>query len=107
MKYANTRQIFLAQIGGITLGLAIASAVFINGAEIQLGAILPSSIPRAAIQQLISGTSSTLLDSLSPQMRVQVKVIVIENMRKMYVQDVSLSLFTHMTLTSLSSSFLC
>jgi hypothetical protein len=53
----------IGQLSGITLGLAIAGAVFVNDALGRLEAILPGT-PLEQLQQLIAGTSSTLLESL-------------------------------------------
>jgi BMFP domain-containing protein YqiC len=47
----------------MALGLSISGAVFVNSAENKLSQLLPN-IPRAQVQQLISGTSSSLLATL-------------------------------------------
>lgn len=75
---ANTQA---AQIGGITLGLAIASAVFVNGAQNDLQGLLPHA-SRADIQQTISGTSSAFLYSLTPSIKEKALVLVVNNLRK-------------------------
>lgn len=75
----------LAQIGGITLGLATASAIFINSAQTSLAAFLPPETPRGDIQQLISGTGSTFVDSLPAETRERALEIVIGSLGKAFV----------------------
>lgn len=53
----------IGQLSGITFGLAIAGAVFLNSALNSLEAIL-SGTPPDQLQQLIAGTSSALLNGL-------------------------------------------
>ncbi|KAF7945569.1 hypothetical protein EAE96_010336 [Botrytis aclada] len=46
-----------AQVGGVTIALAIANSVFLNGSQEKLQAILPD-LPAAEIQQAIAGAGS-------------------------------------------------
>lgn len=77
----STANLFLAQIGGITLGLAVASSVFINRSIEGLTALLPD-VPHITIQGAVSGASSTFITSLSPEMRERVLDILTIAMRK-------------------------
>ncbi|KAF4229638.1 hypothetical protein CNMCM8980_007204 [Aspergillus fumigatiaffinis] len=60
----------LAQLGGLTLGLSVGGAVFVNVASKNLYHILPNT-PRDQVQQMVSGTSGHLLKSLSSDVRLQ------------------------------------
>lgn len=73
----------LAQLGGLTLGLSIAGAVFINVASNDLYDLLPN-IPRNQVQQMVSGTSGTLLSSLSQKMHSRVLEIIVRAWNDVY-----------------------
>ncbi|OOF92459.1 hypothetical protein ASPCADRAFT_399305 [Aspergillus carbonarius ITEM 5010] len=66
----------LAQLSGMTLGLSISGATFVNEAQTQLYALLPN-IPRADVGQIVSGTSSQVLASLSDTVREQALNIIV------------------------------
>ncbi|EYE92423.1 putative MFS drug efflux transporter [Aspergillus ruber CBS 135680] len=74
----------VAQIGGIALGLAIASAVFVNGATLQLQDLLPQ-YPKDQLQAAISGTSSQVLQTLSPELRERALTLIVSNMDKVFI----------------------
>jgi hypothetical protein len=59
----------VAQLGGMTLGLSISGAVFINTAEQGLIKALPN-IPRDQIFQVVAGASNSVIESLSEELRV-------------------------------------
>ena len=80
---------FLAQLSGLTLGLSIAGAVFLNLAQNDLFAIL-TNVPRQDIQQLVSGTSSALFASLSPDVREQALGVIVNALRTTCVFPVSM-----------------
>lgn len=82
--YYNNELTKPAQIGGIALGLAIASAVFVNGATLQLQDLLPQ-YPKDQLQAAISGTSSQVLQTLSPELRERALTLIVSNMDKVYV----------------------
>ena len=73
--------LFPAQIGGIALGLACASAVFINGATNSLRALLPG-LSDPELQSAISGTGGRFLETLDENIRAQVVDAIVENMAK-------------------------
>lgn len=63
------------------MGLAIASAVFVNGATIQLRDLLPE-YPKDQLQAAISGTSSKMLQNLTPEIRETALSLIVSNMDK-------------------------
>lgn len=73
-----------AQITGITIAIAIANAVFLNGAEEGISKLLPD-VPRDQIQSSIVGVGSKFVQSLPVAMRQQVLDAIIEAMSKAYV----------------------
>ncbi|KFY41236.1 hypothetical protein V494_03125 [Pseudogymnoascus sp. VKM F-4513 (FW-928)] len=73
-----------AQITGITIAIAIANSVFLNGAENGIAALLPD-VPREQIQSSIAGVGSKFVQSLPAAMRQQVLDAIIEAMSKAYI----------------------
>ncbi|KAL5347343.1 hypothetical protein ACLOAV_007654 [Pseudogymnoascus australis] len=73
-----------AQITGITIAIAIANSVFLNGAEEGISKLLPD-VPRDQIQSSIVGVGSKFVQSLPVAMRQQVLDAIIEAMSKAYV----------------------
>ncbi|KAF2850866.1 MFS drug efflux transporter-like protein [Plenodomus tracheiphilus IPT5] len=76
--------IMIAQIGGIALGLACASAVFINGATNALGDLLPS-LSDSELQSAISGTGGQFLETLDDNTRAQVIDAIVNNLAKAFI----------------------
>ncbi|KAF2138174.1 uncharacterized protein K452DRAFT_277993 [Aplosporella prunicola CBS 121167] len=74
----------IAQIGGIAIGLACGSAVFINGATDGLKALLPS-LPVDQLQAAISGASSQVLQSLDEETRREALHVIVDNMAKTFI----------------------
>ncbi|KFX90140.1 hypothetical protein O988_08328 [Pseudogymnoascus sp. VKM F-3808] len=73
-----------AQITGITISIAIANSVFLNGAEEGIAKILPQ-VPRDQIQGAIAGVGSKFVQSLPLEVRQLVLDAIIEAMSKAYV----------------------
>ncbi|MCJ1264269.1 hypothetical protein MMC22_004140 [Lobaria immixta] len=71
----------IAQFGGITLGLSIGGAVFINCAQNALKALFPD-VDDATLQQAISGTSSTFIKNLSGPLRAATLEAIVHSLRK-------------------------
>lgn len=71
----------IGQLSGITFGLAVAGAVFVNDALGKLEAILPET-PPDQLQQLIAGTSSALLESLDASASANVLNAIVSALRK-------------------------
>ena len=67
-----------AQIGGATISLAIANAVFLNGSTKAIAGILPQE-PVKNIQAAVAGAGSTLFRSLDPEARHRVIVAIVDN----------------------------
>ncbi|KAI9785432.1 MAG: hypothetical protein M1816_000401 [Peltula sp. TS41687] len=78
----------LAQLGGITLGLSIAGAVFVNRALIALASILPD-VSRYQLQLAVSGTSSSFFSSLPSQTRDIALNALVHALRKVFVLPLS------------------
>jgi len=73
-----------AQLGGPTIALAIANAVFLNKAQSAVTALLPSLSP-VDISILISSPNSPLLRELSQDMQEQVINAVVSSMNNAYI----------------------
>ncbi|KAJ5504545.1 Major facilitator superfamily domain general substrate transporter [Penicillium fimorum] len=74
----------LAQLSGLTLGLSISGAVFVNIASNGLFALLPD-YPQSQVRQIVSGTSSKLLASLSEELRQQVLVVIVSAWQNIFI----------------------
>ncbi|KAI9654953.1 MAG: hypothetical protein M1821_005706 [Bathelium mastoideum] len=72
----------LAQFVGIVFGLSISGAIFINEGFKALSAVLPN-IPEAQIRQVLSGTSSGVLSSLSSTQVDASIAAIVYSLRKM------------------------
>ncbi|KAE8137951.1 major facilitator superfamily domain-containing protein [Aspergillus pseudotamarii] len=66
----------LAQLTGLTLGLSITGAIFVNVAQNRLYELLPK-LPRAQVSRIVSGTSSGLLSTLPRHIREQALDIIV------------------------------
>ena len=73
-----------AQVSGITIALAIANSVFLNGAQKSIEAILPGT-PIKDIQAAIGGVGSTFVDGLSKQVKGEVIGAIVDSMSKTYI----------------------
>ncbi|KAJ5174069.1 Major facilitator superfamily domain general substrate transporter [Penicillium coprophilum] len=75
---------FAAQLSGMTMGLSISGAVFVNIASDGLFALLPD-YPQSQVRQIVSGTSSKLLSSLSETLREQALVIIVSAWHNIFI----------------------
>ena len=66
------------QVGGATISLAIANAVFLNGSTKGISSLLPQE-PVKNIQGAIAGASSSFFDSLDPNTRDMVVRVITDN----------------------------
>ncbi|KAL2174071.1 major facilitator superfamily domain-containing protein [Thermothelomyces heterothallicus CBS 202.75] len=73
----------ISQLGGMTLGLSISGAVFVNTAVRNLEAAI--DLPRHELTQLVAGASNNLLETLSPAMRILILDIIVESWRKAFI----------------------
>lgn len=76
--------ITLAQFLGNTTALAIANAVFLNGAEARVQLLLPD-LPVSEIQAAISGVTSGFAQNLSADVRAQVVDAIVASIGETYV----------------------
>ncbi|KAJ5230428.1 Major facilitator superfamily domain general substrate transporter [Penicillium chrysogenum] len=74
----------LAQLSGMTLGLSISGAIFVNLASNDLFALLPE-YPQSQVRQIVSGTSGQLLSSLSEKLRDQALVIIVSAWHNIFI----------------------
>lgn len=88
----------IAQLGGLTLGLSVGGAVFVNVASEGLYRILPST-PRDQVQQMVSGTSGDLIKSLSSDMRHRVLEVIVSAWNDVYVSCPSFPRWKRLLLT--------
>ncbi|KAI0974394.1 putative efflux pump antibiotic resistance protein [Xylaria arbuscula] len=72
-----------AQMAGLVLSLGIATAVFLNRATDEIGAIL-TNYPRSVIQAAISGVGSSAFDNLDLDTRREISSIVARNLGKVF-----------------------
>ncbi|SPQ27335.1 3d15febc-b28e-4b88-8b5d-fbbabb85fd3f [Thermothielavioides terrestris] len=73
----------ISQLGGMTLGLSISGAVFVNTAVNNLESAL--SLPRDQISQLVAGASNHVLETLSPAMRTLTLDIIVASWQKAFI----------------------
>jgi MFS family permease len=76
--------ICLAQVGGITIGLAIANAVFLNRAQDLIGKILPQ-LSQDEIQNAIAGTGADLVKTLPGDVQAQVLEAIVDAVQRSYI----------------------
>ncbi|KAJ5331077.1 hypothetical protein N7476_000860 [Penicillium atrosanguineum] len=69
---------------GMTLGLSISGAVFVNVASNDLFALLPE-YPQSQVRQIVSGTSGQLLSSLSETLRDQALAIIVSAWQNIFI----------------------
>ena len=77
--------IAMGQTSGITISLAIANALFVNGAQDRLAAILPASVGPDQIQGAIAGLGTGFVQDLSPELQTAVLEAIVEAMRRPYI----------------------
>ncbi|GAQ43929.1 hypothetical protein AKAW_11042 [Aspergillus niger] len=73
----------LAQLLGMTLGLSITGAIFVNVAQNSLFKLLPN-LPREQVSQVVSGTSSALLNELPDTVRERALDIIVHAWRYLF-----------------------
>ena len=74
----------LAQVGGITIGLAIGNAVFLNRAQDLIAKILPG-LSHDEIQNAIAGTGADLLKTLPEDIQVRVLDAIVDAVQRPYI----------------------
>lgn len=76
--------VMLGQFLGICISLAIANTIFLNDARRAIQGILPD-VPSETIGSAIQGSTSGFLDTLRPDVKVQVLDAIIVAMDKVYI----------------------
>lgn len=76
--------ISLAQIGGATIALAIATSVFLNQATHGILAIMPHE-PRRVVEGAVSGAGSTFFQTLDPSVKTAVLGVVAHAISRIYI----------------------
>lgn len=74
----------LAQFLGITIALAIANSLYLNGSQVKIAQILPD-IPKSEIEALMQGASGGFLDSLTENQRTLVLDAIVDSISKTYL----------------------
>ncbi|TGO10818.1 hypothetical protein BTUL_0125g00320 [Botrytis tulipae] len=82
-----------AQVGGVTIALAIANSVFLNGSQEKIQAILPD-LPAAEIQQAIAGAGSEFVKNLTEIQQKEVIQAIVESMSKTYAMIITAGALT-------------
>lgn len=82
MSYAITFMM-VAQILGITLGLSLSGAVFINTALVSLSNLLPLS--KAQLQAALSGLSGEFLRTLPLEQQTATIGVLVDTLRKTFI----------------------
>lgn len=80
MAYGVSFMLF-AQLLGITLGLSIGGAVFVNTALDQIRPLLPN-VPEERLQAALSGLAGDIINSLSPALAREVLITIVDAIDK-------------------------
>jgi hypothetical protein len=73
-----------AQVSGVTISLAIANSVFLNGAQKSISSVLPH-VPLVEIQAAIGGAGSAFVATLSDSLRAEILKAIVDSMSKTYI----------------------
>lgn len=84
--------IMCARGGGLAIALSIANSVFLNLSQNAISAQLPS-VPKTAIQNLISGVSSNLLSTLTDVQQEQVLITIVSKLRQVFILSIVSAVF--------------
>ena len=82
-----------AQVGGGTIALAIANAVFLNGASKSIAVILPT-VPIDQIQAAIAGAGSKFIRSLNAETQAKVLNAIVNAMSRVYILGITAGTLT-------------
>ncbi|KAI1374178.1 MFS general substrate transporter [Hypoxylon crocopeplum] len=74
----------IAQLSGMTFGLAISGAIFVNLAQNGLYQVLPD-VPREQVNQLVAGTSGGLLQTFSPEVQDAALDVIVSAWSKIFI----------------------
>ncbi|KAL8652916.1 MAG: hypothetical protein Q9210_002408 [Variospora velana] len=76
-----------AQIGGVTISLAVSNSVFLNKSASGIQAVLPD-IPEEQVQAAISGAGSAFLNALDDLTRIRVLEAIVDAMKNVYILQI-------------------
>ena len=79
-----TAFISCGQITGITLSLAIANSIFINGASDKISIILPQE-PRSVVRGFIAGADSTIFQNQQPSQQQKILEAIVSTIDNVFV----------------------
>lgn len=79
----------MGQYVGLTLALCIEGAIFSNYAQRYVAALLPEGTPIEVIRSVIQGIDPGILANQSEEIRLAVKVAVVETIRKTYIGTIA------------------
>ena len=82
-----------AQVGGGTIALAIANAVFLNRASKSIAVILPTT-PIEEIQAAIAGAGSDFIRSLNAETQAKVLNAIVNAMSRVYILGITAGALT-------------
>ncbi|KAI2464630.1 putative efflux pump antibiotic resistance protein [Annulohypoxylon bovei var. microspora] len=77
-----------SQMAGLALSLGIATTVFLNGATADIAKILPD-VSLSVIQATIDGAKTSLVQDLSPDLRLRVLEAVADNVAKVFYLNIA------------------
>ncbi|KAI9829987.1 MAG: hypothetical protein M1826_005160 [Phylliscum demangeonii] len=72
------------QIGGSTIALAIANAIFLNQSTQKITQLLPH-VPIGTVRGAIAGSGSSFFNTLAPDTRTKVLVIIVDAISRAYI----------------------
>lgn len=75
---------FTAQLSGMTFGLSISGAVFVNMAQNGLYEVLPR-VPKDQVDRPVAGTTSGLLTTLSPEVQTAALEVIVSSWQKVFI----------------------
>ncbi|KAI9794009.1 MAG: hypothetical protein M1816_006634 [Peltula sp. TS41687] len=77
-----------AQIGGATIALSIANAVFLNQSTAKIVQIIPGS-NASAVRGVIAGRGSAFFQSLAPDVRAKVLSVIVDSIGRVYILGIT------------------
>jgi MFS family permease len=77
-----------SQMAGLALSLGMATTVFLNGATVDIAALLPG-VSRALIQATVEGVGTDLVQHLSPDLRLHVLEAIANNVARVFYLNVA------------------
>ncbi|KAI1657073.1 putative efflux pump antibiotic resistance protein [Daldinia decipiens] len=77
-----------SQMAGLALSLGIATTVFLNGATSDIAIILPD-VSRSVIQATIDGAKTSLVQDLSPELRLRVLKAIANNVATVFYMNIA------------------